>query len=434
MQPSAASQQSSLPLCFYAYPTAEPAEYREGDDVFVWLRSNKATGRAVVLGPSAAPPQSYSALHPDPGPLRQGQTDKGASWLNNVDCGDQIAETCPGSCPRLATTSSSDTSGVAEPQRIPVRYLACGSYYNVRVSRFQRVFRQPRCRTVVLCAETKHYRRLARSQVDRSDFVIEIGSSFGVCTDVLAQHAGRVIGIEHSAQLIEESRRRYPGLHFELLDALNGLDRLATLAAGCTTLFVDIGGNRQLETLVQLLPALIQRLAPQVTVVKSRELSRAAAEQCQQRFQAQQTPADVDAITGGTHCLSQGISGCNASAAERPGLRHFEGWLVEGGAWWQRLQADNAAAFSAAHSSTEGGAQQSCVAPQVEKWFAAARANGFSSNPLRHPVRQTPDGTPICRLHNYNSCKNLDICRYDHTHCHYCGQQGHIAVHCPDGS
>lgn len=40
--------------------------------------------------------------------------------------------------------------------------------------------------------------------------VMEIGSSYGVCTAILAQTAASVIGLETSEELIRESRAAYP--------------------------------------------------------------------------------------------------------------------------------------------------------------------------------------------------------------------------------
>jgi len=58
--------------------------------------------------------------------------------------------------------------------------------------------------TAVVCASTEDYRRLARSQVVKADRVLEIGSSTGECTAVLAQHAGSVVGVDNSQQLVRE--------------------------------------------------------------------------------------------------------------------------------------------------------------------------------------------------------------------------------------
>ena len=69
--------------------------------------------------------------------------------------------------------------------------------------------------------ETDEYRRLARSQLTSHDHAIEIGSSYGKCTEIIHLHTkGRVIGIDVSANLIEASRHEYPSVRFEKLDVL----------------------------------------------------------------------------------------------------------------------------------------------------------------------------------------------------------------------
>ena len=71
---------------------------------------------------------------------------------------------------------------------------------------------------VLLVNETITYRRLAKTQVGKADGVLEIGSSFGECTQILTKHARAVIGIDNSPELVEESRRRFPFCQIELLN------------------------------------------------------------------------------------------------------------------------------------------------------------------------------------------------------------------------
>jgi protein-L-isoaspartate O-methyltransferase len=61
---------------------------------------------------------------------------------------------------------------------------------------------------VVVCYSTEEYRRLARSQVDSRDSVLEVGSSMGVCTAVLAQHSRSVLGCDSSGDAVQQSRAR----------------------------------------------------------------------------------------------------------------------------------------------------------------------------------------------------------------------------------
>lgn len=41
-------------------------------------------------------------------------------------------------------------------------------------------------------------------QVNSSDSVLELGSSYGMCTNMLAEHAGHVIGIDNSEEAVAE--------------------------------------------------------------------------------------------------------------------------------------------------------------------------------------------------------------------------------------
>ncbi len=53
------------------------------------------------------------------------------------------------------------------------------------------------------------------------DHVIEIGSSYGKCTEIIHQHTkGRVIGIDVSVESVAASRIEYPAIRFERFDAL----------------------------------------------------------------------------------------------------------------------------------------------------------------------------------------------------------------------
>ena len=67
-------------------------------------------------------------------------------------------------------------------------------------------------------------------------------------------------------------------IRFEPLDVLSQASRLAEMAAeaGVDVVFVDINGNRASAAVAPLVRVLQERLRPQVTVVKSRELYKAA--------------------------------------------------------------------------------------------------------------------------------------------------------------
>ena len=143
---------------------------------------------------------------------------------------------------------------------------------------------------VLVVNETVSYRRLAKTQVGKADGVLEIGSSFGECTQILTKHAKAVVGIDNSQELVEESRRRYPFCQIELLNCFHERERLLELCRelqGGTEnfkIFVDIGGDRSstavcriLSFLDEVLNSVPSPLVPCLVVVKCQGLSEAAA-------------------------------------------------------------------------------------------------------------------------------------------------------------
>lgn len=74
--------------------------------------------------------------------------------------------------------------------------------------------------------------------------MLEIGSSYGHCTAVLAQQAASVLGIDISAHAVAQAQERHPGIQFRQLDALSSPAALEAAAQGCTAVFVDINGDR----------------------------------------------------------------------------------------------------------------------------------------------------------------------------------------------
>jgi len=76
--------------------------------------------------------------------------------------------------------------------------------------------------------------------------------------------------------LVGRLRKSFPQLRFECFNPLTERQRLLDLARGCTILFVDIGGNRHLETVLELVTLAKKHLMPHLIVVKSKELKNKA--------------------------------------------------------------------------------------------------------------------------------------------------------------
>lgn len=60
-------------------------------------------------------------------------------------------------------------------------------------------------------------RLISKSNIDVTDYVIEIGPGKGIITDVLSQHAGEVVAVEYDQELCYRNLLRY----YPLLSASN---------------------------------------------------------------------------------------------------------------------------------------------------------------------------------------------------------------------
>jgi len=145
-------------------------------------------------------------------------------------------------------------------------------------------------RSVVVVDSTRNYRVAARTLTEAADTILEVGSSYGVTSELMARRCRGVIGVDKGQREVEEARRRYgpaehPSLRFVQCDAGDTEQLLAASAemgwAGrypFTKLFVDVSGTAPLKFLVPLLEALQETWRPALMVVKSTRLARL---QCQ---------------------------------------------------------------------------------------------------------------------------------------------------------
>jgi hypothetical protein len=187
--------------------------------------------------------------------------------------------------------------------------------------------------------------------------------------------------------------------------------------APCSVVFSDIGGNRQLESLVKLVPWVLRTLKPRLLVVKSEELTAAAEQQVTtEQQQGEQPCASAAAAAAVEHEAADGAASCRPDTTTCS-LQACDSVIHDVSGWWQQLE-------------------QQCRNPAslAEPWFVAAKDAGFTRNPMRYPQRSTADGRRICRPYNYDKqrgCLKMDGCPYDHQHCHHCLKADHRAVDCP---
>jgi hypothetical protein len=128
---------------------------------------------------------------------------------------------------------------------------------------------------VLLVSETTDYRSAARAQVFSADVVVEVGSSYGDTSTLLARHAKRTLHFDNGAECIEEASRRYPEINFECVDCFLHAALVQEKSKGCNVVFIDIGGSRVARDQLEMLIWAQQNLVPKLVVLKSRLLFQA---------------------------------------------------------------------------------------------------------------------------------------------------------------
>ena len=168
-----------------------------------------------------------------------------------------------------------------------IRYLT-DQRYDVRVSRLLPVVQGPR---IVVCSETQDFRYLCRTQVSRGDSVIEIGCSYGKGTKILAEQAGDscVVGTDLSTEALEAAKKECNVANLLRLDVVSctaeeKVERLnflnSLLPQPARVVFLDIGGNRSADDVVQLVPFLRTVIRPHQIIIKNRALFADLANTC----------------------------------------------------------------------------------------------------------------------------------------------------------
>eukprot|EP00931_Biecheleriopsis_adriatica_P076505 TRINITY_DN50201_c0_g1_i1.p1 TRINITY_DN50201_c0_g1~~TRINITY_DN50201_c0_g1_i1.p1 ORF type:complete len:296 (-),score=66.68 TRINITY_DN50201_c0_g1_i1:10-897(-) len=224
-------------------------------------------------------------------------------------------------------------------------------------------------RLVEVVASTESFRELARRRPKDGDRILEIGCCFGQCTVLLAARAAEVLALDTSQECVELAAQR-------LADA-------------------ELQGRARAERLDVLAhPQLLRILGschPPFTVIFADIGGNRQLEHVMKllRLLAVNTPS-VEYVA----VKSEQLAECLAKAPSEP----------QRSAWWQALQ----------HGSC-------CPAKLPRRPMQKI---------LMRPVRRTQDGDEICRFANYGTCSKGEDCKYDHGHCHCCGDKGHFAQAC----
>ena len=362
---------------------------------------------------------------------------------------------------------------------------------NVRPSRLSPVYdidiersKQKRDALILLTPDTTNYRQLAASHLRYSDKVLEIGCSTGECTALLLrrllllhlnQHRcfrrpeekvdnimpGSIIAFDTGSEMIGQARKRLLAeldnhampvssasdndnehqqqsnknnllsqlVQFYKVDALSnpkgahshvthGSDREPDI------ILIDIGGNRELKGVVSMIDwvqSMFQSI--RLIIVKSEALTEELQkhdESLKQSSKGDDSEENRNRIAASPSVLENGV-------------------ILNAQEWFESLlsctKRSEDAKFknSPTDTTTIPSSKQKQSAPKY-------------SHPMKAPLVFSPkdNTTPICRFHNYASdgCKrhknNSKVneggssrCQFDHEHCHWCLEPGHVAMNCP---
>ena len=340
-----------------------------------------------------------------------------------------------------------------------------GSYQSVETRRLVPVFigekgtdriQQPTL--LIVTPTTERYRQMALSQPLQNDDILEVGCSTGQTSQILVNRGVQSwVGLDTSTEMIDSVQRMIPNMKLDeklrslqqstqplhstnrcqqtfsvrvdaLLDPLTARKVALTFSpSGPSTVFVDIGGNRPMAAVLNMLDFLWKHFGHmRQVIVKSETLFQSLVEQ--------------------TETNNPNRTSCDHM--------NDNGWTVQSALEWIRTQqqvtesagvtAEHVAGDPKDHTSSE----RSCT-PYT-----------FPKHALKAPLRLSPvdQTTPICRYHNYHrkGCRrwlqqqgkvrsdsttafgvdskmkvNEEKCPFDHEHCHWCLNKGHVALDCP---
>lgn len=127
----------------------------------------------------------------------------------------------------------------------------------------------------MVVSSTEAYRRLAEELPRAEDAVLEIGCSTGLTTQALARRSGQVVAVDVSAEFVGRARAALADLGNVAVVQLDGRDvpGLVALLPEPDLVFVDIGGDAQLDNVALQVRQCLLAFSPRVLVVKSAELA-----------------------------------------------------------------------------------------------------------------------------------------------------------------
>ena len=125
---------------------------------------------------------------------------------------------------------------------------------------------------IIVTEDVSEYRATIPVYVNRDDIVLEVGCANGKTTSILAKHCKEAVGIDKGGTL-PRAKERYSQIQFEQIDGFDIASILA-LEKKFNKIYIDISGNRDLDTVISMIQKYEAAFSPEIIVVKSSKLKR----------------------------------------------------------------------------------------------------------------------------------------------------------------
>jgi len=228
-------------------------------------------------------------------------------------------------------------------------------------------------------------------------------------------------------------------------------------------IFIDIGGNRALHSVVQMITWVQNEFSPRIIVVKSEELVEeivgkdngeeerylkkkmkrmkvkaknkdTVLDQFQQ--EAKKRKVNDESIHRCTKEQQQQHDHCKTETCKKT-MKNVHvlknGQIQKGNEWFKKLVHQ----CMEEHDNTNHDSSTTTKTDEHSTSINTQQQQPYYIHPLKAPITYSPTDAskPICRYHNYHKdgCKRYktdESCPLDHTFCHWCLQPGHIALDC----
>ncbi|GBG32382.1 Hypothetical Protein FCC1311_086072 [Hondaea fermentalgiana] len=234
----------------------------------------------------------------------------------------------------------------------------------------------------VVCFSSKTFRKLAIDLLEETDFVLEVGCAHGMCSREIVRRVkspAHFIGIDTAKLCIRTCMRDLPDHNFRGIDVLTEwwmvADEVKELTAAPDVrrrvVFLDIGGNREFETVVAMVRFLAVKFRFHLIVIKSEQLYEKALE-------------------------------TNGFDAAR----------------WAQLEAEARTRFADIDGSAAASKSRPTRAPRRQNHLGVEFCAFHNFDAAG------------CKRRSAEISNSGYVCDRDHDHCHNCGKFGHRALDC----